>query len=89
MEISFYNTNNMLKTIIHRILLRRHFWRYATFSEVGELYASSMMRRLAINIAAAFMSIYLLQHGYSNLFIAGYWGLYYLLKKFMAFPSAI
>lgn len=88
-EISLYNTNIMLKTIIHRILLRRHFWRYATFSEVGELYASSMMRRLAINISAAFMSIYLLQNGYSILFIAGYWGLYYFLKIFMALPSAI
>lgn len=79
----------MIKTIIHRILLRRHFWRHATFSEVAELYASSMMRRLAINISAAFMSVFLLQNGYSILFIAGYWGLYYFLKIFMAFPSAI
>lgn len=79
----------MIKTIIHRILLRRHFWRYATFSEVAELYASSMLRKLAINISAAFMSVYLLQNGYSILFIAGYWGLYYFLKIFMAFPAAI
>jgi MFS family permease len=79
----------MIKTIIHRLLLRRHFWRYATFSEVAELYASSMLRKLAINIAAAFMSVFLLQNGYSILFIAGFWGLYYFLKIFMAFPAAI
>lgn len=79
----------MIKTIIHRLLLRRHFWRYANFSEVAELYASSMLRKLAINIAAAFMSVFLLQNGYSILFIAGFWGLYYFLKIFMAFPAAI
>ena len=79
----------MIKTIIHRLLLRRHFWRYATFSEVAELYASSMLRKLAINIAAAFMSVFLLQNGYNILFIAGFWGLYYFLKIFMAFPAAI
>lgn len=79
----------MIKTIIHRLLLRRHFWRYATFSEVAELYASSMLRKLAINISAAFMSVYLLQNGYTILFIAGFWGLYYFLKIFMAFPAAI
>lgn len=79
----------MIKTIIHRLLLRRHFWRYATFSEVAELYASSMLRKLAINISAAFMSVFLLQNGYNILFIAGFWGLYYFLKIFMAFPAAI
>lgn len=79
----------MIKTIIHRLLLRRHFWRYATFSEVAELYASSMLRKLAINISAAFMSVFLFQNGYSILFIAGFWGLYYFLKIFMAFPAAI
>lgn len=79
----------MIQTIIHRLLLRRHFWRYATFSEVAELYASSMLRKLAINISAAFMSVFLFQNGYSILFIAGFWGLYYFLKIFMAFPAAI
>lgn len=70
------------------MLLRRHFWRYATFSEVAELYASSMLRKLALNISAAFMSVFLYQNGYSIAFIAGYWGIYYFLKIFMAFPAA-
>lgn len=78
----------MIKQFFHRFLLRRHFWRHATFSEVAELYASSMLRKLAINISAAFMSVYLYQNGYSIAFIAVYWAIYYFLKIFMAFPAA-
>jgi len=69
-------------------MLRRHFWRYATFSEVAELYASRMLRMLAINISAAFMSVFLYQNHYSIQFIAGYWAMYYFLKIFMSFPAA-
>lgn len=47
-----------------------------------------MLRKLAINISAAFMSIFLYQNGYSIAFIAGYWAIYYFLKIFMAFPAA-
>lgn len=78
----------MIQNIFHRLLLRRHFWRYATFSEVAELYASRMLRMLAINISAAFMSIFLYQNHYSIQFIAGYWALYYFIKIFMSFPAA-
>lgn len=52
------------------------------------MYASSMLRKLAINISAAFISVFLYQNGYSIAFIAGYWGVYYFLKIFMAFPAA-
>ena len=79
----------MIQKIIHRLLLRRHFWRYATFSEVAELYASSLLRKLAINMAAAFLSVYLFQSGYSVVFIAGFWMLYYFAKIFMTFPAAL
>jgi MFS family permease len=78
----------MIQQFIHRLLLRRHFWRYATFSEVAELYASSLLRKLAINIASAFLSVYLFQNGYSIQFIAGFWALYYFAKIFMSFPAA-
>lgn len=76
----------MLQKIIHRLLLRRHFWRYATFSEVAELYASRLMRRLAINISAAFISVFMYQNGYSVTFIAGYWVAYYGLKTAISIP---
>ncbi|HEV7952126.1 MAG TPA: MFS transporter [Candidatus Saccharimonadales bacterium] len=78
----------MIQQLIHRLLLRRHFWRYATFSEVAELYAATLLRKLAINIASAFMSVFLYQNGYSILFIATFWTLYYVVKIFTAFPAA-
>lgn len=78
----------MIKQLIYRLLMRRHFWRYATFSEVAELYTSRMLRMAAINIASALMSVFLYQHGYSLQFIAGYWMLYFFLKIFMSIPAA-
>lgn len=78
----------MIQKILYRILVRRHFWRYATFSEVAELYASRMLRMLAINIAASFMSIFLYQHGYSIPAIALFWGTFFLFKSFVAIPAA-
>lgn len=78
----------MLQKILHRILVRRHFWRYASFSEISELYASRMLRMLAINIAASFMSIFLYQHGFSVASIALFWGLFFLFKTFIALPAA-
>ena len=78
----------MLQKILRRILVQRHFWRYATFSEISELYASRMLRMLALNIAASFMSIFLYQNGYSVAFIALFWGMFYLFKVFIALPAA-
>lgn len=79
---------NMIQQFYHRLLMRRHFWRYASFSEVSELYASRTLRMLAINISAVFMSVYLYQNNYNIVFIGGYWALYYFIKIFMAFPCA-
>lgn len=78
----------MIQKVLHRILLRRHFWRYATFSEISELYASRMLRMLALNIAASFMSIFLYQHGFSIPSIALFWGLFFLWKTIIALPMA-
>ncbi|HSW77716.1 MAG TPA: MFS transporter [Candidatus Chromulinivoraceae bacterium] len=82
------NTNIMIQQLIHRLLLRRHFWRYATFSEVSELYASRMMRMLAINMSAAFMSVFLYQNGYSITFIVIYWICYFTFKIGISLPAA-
>jgi MFS family permease len=79
---------SMFSKLIHRLLLRRHFWRYATFSEVAELYASRMMRMLAINMSAAFIAVYLYQIGYSVLFIACYWVGFFAFKSLMSLPAA-
>src|SRR5690606_6290868 len=70
------------------IMLRRHFWRYATFSEVAELYVSRMLRMVAMHISATFMSIYLYQQGMSIMMIALFWAAFYLFKCVIALPSA-
>lgn len=78
----------MIEKILHQILVRRHFWRYASFSEISELYASRLLRMLALNIAASFMSIYLYQRGFSIPYIALFWGVFYLFKSLVAIPLA-
>jgi MFS family permease len=78
----------MLQKIIHAILLRRHFWRHATFSEVAELYASRLLRMVAINLAASFMSIYLFQQGVSILIIVLAWAGFYVFKTIASLPIA-
>jgi MFS family permease len=79
---------DMLQKILNQILVRRHFWRYASFSEISELYASRLLRMLALNIAASFMSIYLYQKGFSIPSIALFWGIFYLFKVCVAIPMA-
>lgn len=78
----------MLQRLIHALLLRRHFWRYATFSEVAELYASRMMRMLALKMSTAFIAVFLYQIGYSVTFIALYWVGFFLFKTIVSLPAA-
>ncbi len=70
------------------MLLRRHFWRHATFSEVAELYASRMLRMAALYMAGAFMSIYMYQIGYSIGEISLFWAVFFLFKVFVSLPIA-
>lgn len=78
----------MIQQIIHRLLRRRHFWRYATFSEVGELYASRLLRMFALKFVAVFTSVYLLKLGYSLEFLGLFWAGFYFLKVIFSWPSA-
>jgi len=70
------------------MLLRRHFWRHATYSEIAELYMSRMLRMAALYIASAFMSIYMYQNGYGIGQIAIFWSVFYLFKTISALPVA-
>lgn len=79
----------MLQSFIHRLLARRHFWRYATFDEVAELYASRMMRLLAQYMINLFVALYLFQQGYSVLFIAGYFLISFLGRAIISYPTAL
>jgi len=55
----------MIKTIIHRLLAHRHFWRSVDFDEVAELYSATFIRNIAFNLFVPFIALYLLQHGMS------------------------
>lgn len=76
------------RNIFMRFLARRHFWRHATFSEVGELYISRMLRMVAINVSASFISVFLYKDGYGLKVIFLYWTSFYLMKVFLALPLA-
>ncbi len=55
----------MFKTIITKLLYNRHPWRKVNFDELGELYASMLLRSLALSLVALFVPLYLLRSGYS------------------------
>lgn len=79
----------MIQAIIHRLLERRHFWRYASFSEIAELYASRTMRLFALRMVAVFTSIYLYQEGYSLVFITFFFAAFFGYKTLFSWPSAL
>jgi len=78
----------MVQKFFHNILVRRHFWRYATFGEVAELYISRMLRMAALYLASSFISIYLYQLGYSIVFIGAIWTLFFAFKALIALSVA-
>jgi len=75
----------MFRNIIYALLERRHFWRYASFSEIAELYTSRTLRVIGMNLASGFASVYLLKIGYSLQFILLFWAGFYVFKVFIAF----
>ncbi len=78
----------MFRRTIYKLLERRHFWRYASFSEVAELYTSRTLRVIGINIASGFASVYLYQTGYSLSLIMLFWLCYYISNVIMNYLSA-
>ena len=77
----------MIKTFLYRLLEKRHFWRYASFSEIAELYTSRTLRVIAMNIVSGFTSVYLYECGKSLSFIITFWLCFYLLKIPFSFLS--
>ena len=84
----YVGIKGMLQRLIHRLLSRHHFWRQADFSEIAELYATRMLRAMAVGMISVFVAIYLIRNGYSVEFTLGYFGLYYLLRALLVWPAA-
>ena len=75
----------MFKSFIYNLLEKRHYWRYASFSEIAELYTSRTLRTIAIHLASGFASVYLYQTGYSLTWIITMWLVYFAAKIPMSF----
>lgn len=78
----------MIQSFLHRLLKRRHFWRYASFDEVAELYASRTMRILAQQMIGLFIAVYLYQQGFELQFIALFFAISFGARMFLAYPAA-
>lgn len=70
----------MLKTIIHRIFRKRHYWRELPFDEVAELYVSRLMTVFASNVFSVFAAVYLWKLGYGIVAIGLFYTWWYLMK---------
>lgn len=79
----------MIQAFLHRLLKRRHFWRYASFDEVAELYASRTMRVLALQMIGLFIAVYLYRQGYTLEFIALFFAIMFAARMLLAYPAAL
>lgn len=70
----------MFKSFVYKVIERRHFWRYASFNEIAELYMSRTIRAVALSLVSGFTSVYMYENGYSLIFIMGFFCCYYLMK---------
>ena len=78
----------MIQRFFNSLLKRRHFWRYASFDEVAELYISRLLRTFAVHMVSLFIVVYLYNQGYSLVFIALYLAFYFLVKIPWSFLAA-
>ena len=77
----------MFKNIINSIS-SRHFWRTASFSEIGQLHIARLVRTIAINLGAGLIAVYMYKIGYSLVFISLFWVAYFMLKVVIMLPLA-
>lgn len=76
-----------MHSLFYRFLRRTHFWRKIGFLELSELYASRILRVLAMQMIGGFVTIFLYQEGYSLLFIALFFTLYFFVRAVVSVPS--
>lgn len=77
----------MFKNIINNIS-SRHFWRTASFSEIGQLHIARLVRTIAINLGAGLIAVYMYKIGYSLVYISLFWVAYFMLKVVIMLPLA-
>lgn len=70
----------MLQKMINSVLQPRHFWRTIGFDELSELYASMLLRSLALSLIGLFVPIYLYKLGYTITEILGFFTVFFLVR---------
>lgn len=71
----------MLKQLLAVALERRFFWRNFGFTELSELYLSSLMRVFALSILLVFVPFFMYQNGYSLAAIFAMCGLVFVNRS--------
>lgn len=72
----------MLQRTIRNFTFRRHYWRHVGIGELSELYASIMLRNLAMNLIGIFVPIYLHKLGYSLPTIFWFFVVFFAIRLF-------
>lgn len=78
----------MVTKLLGIIIKRRHFWRYATFSEVAELYMARLLRQSANALFSTFAAIYLYRSGFDLVEIALFYAAYSAYRLAIVIPAA-
>ncbi|PID32462.1 hypothetical protein CR970_00400 [Candidatus Saccharibacteria bacterium] len=78
----------MLRSLIRRVVKRRHFWREAGFDELTELYISMSLRSVAIGSINVFVPVYLHGLGYSIMEILTAYAYFATAQALATFVSA-
>lgn len=78
----------MLKRLIHRFVIRHHFWRNAGFNELTEMYLSNMLHTLAVSVLMVFVPFYMYENGYSIPAIFALFGSYFAARVVLDIVAA-
>ncbi len=73
----------MVERFFHYFVRQTHYWRTVGYAELAELYASRMLRVMALQVVGGFTIIYMYQLGYSLHVIALYFLFYFVLRTLM------
>ena len=77
----------MIQKILHRLLLKRHFWRHASFDELSQIYISTFFRTMAFSLVGVFIPIFLYGLEYSLAEIFSFYIAYFVARTLFHLPA--
>lgn len=73
----------MIKDLVHRLLRHRHFWRDASFDELGEIYVAMLFRHLALGLVGIFVPVFLITSGYGMQGVITFYVAFFVARAIM------